>query len=630
MKRFLFPLFAFVCLIAAPADAQETSSQLGGAKHNAHSLKIKHRDGQVFQVSIQTVEGVLKHRDQNILFETDFSDGIDDWIVYGEGEENWYPDNWGLAGGEGDELTLDYDPEFDGESYMTSPIINTTGYTALNFEYKFFLWYYDSEVTIGVYTTIDDGENWLTVWEQAVTEDLGPELQSLVIDNEHVGNENFRFAFGFSGNCYNIMGYFVDDVVLSAAENHDLAVIGISPILFEADKPTNPVVTIQNLGGNAEDTWSVTLTNGAEYVSTVENVSALQVGEVINVSMDEWTPAQGKYMLTATVNLAGDGNQTNNTYSTEIIATQPIETFVWSLYVETPNPQGVTGEGPISLFLPEISMEQIVDNTNDEIFAAEYVKDELYGFLKGSIFKLAKINPKTGAVTAIGGGIEDARGLAYDITTGITYAVDLEGVLYTINLTDGQATVVGGGYPGMQSLVCDNEGNLYAISYETDDLVSIDKVTGEATPIGLLGLNIVYKQEIAYDRDNDVMYGILSTEVSDRLYILNKSTGHATFVQGLGVEAGGFAIPYTYSGNHVDNLSDVAAVYAYPNPTSGIFSVAVNGEFEVKIFDITGRFLTTGKVNSNENSIDLSQYSSGLYIIKLMGSTSHTLTVVKQ
>lgn len=631
MKRMLYILLTLLLSTGISSYAQSDQADFYNARGNLKNLRTKSRGDMVFQRKTQPVEGVLKRSAKTILFQTDFSDGIDGWVVYGEGQENWYTDDWGMAGGDGQELTFDYEPEFTGESYMASPVINTTGYNTLIFEYTYFIWYYGSSpVTIGVYTTIDNGENWLTVWEQEVSEDTGPELQTLVIDNEHVGSENFRFAFGFSGNNYQIMGYFIDDVVLSAASGHDLAVVDITPILVEAEKAISPSVTLQNFSGNAEDVWSVTLTNGSDYTSTVENITTIQPGERIDIPMDEWIPLQGKYLFTATVNLSNDENEENNTYSAPVFATSPKEAFVWAIYVDEPNPEGVTGLGPINLSLPAVSMEQIAQNSMDDIYAAEYIGGILYGFLLGEPFELVTISPEIGTITPIGGGIANARGLAHDITTGITYAMDKDGVLYTIDLSNGEAQIIGGGYAGIQSLTCDNEGILYAISIQTNDLVSIDKTTGLATPIGLLGFSIYYKQEIAYDRDNEILYGILSTEVADRLFIINKDTGYATLIESLGVEAGGFAIPYTSQGTSVENVSSNLTVKAYPNPTHGLITLDVDEEFEVSVLDITGRILKKARINSSNNMVDLSPYGSGLYILKLTGSTSHTITVVKQ
>ena len=71
-----------------------------------------------------------------------------------------------------------------------------------------------------------------------------------------------------------------------------------------------------------------------------------------------------------------------------------------------------------------------------------------------------------------------------------------------------------------------------------------------------------------------------------------------------------------------DNEEIVFTVY--PNPTSGIVTMEVNPEnfqtAEIQIFDIYGRQLQVMPVTGEKAGTDLSQYATGIYIIKIMDS----------
>ena len=56
----------------------------------------------------------------------------------------------------------------------------------------------------------------------------------------------------------------------------------------------------------------------------------------------------------------------------------------------------------------------------------------------------------------------------------------------------------------------------------------------------------------------------------------------------------------------------------YPNPTSSILNIDTKGERieSVRIFNVSGQLMES-ELNNNNNSIDVSNYQSGLYIIQV-------------
>jgi len=103
------------------------------------------------------------------------------------------------------------------------------------------------------------------------------------------------------------------NITVNQASAHDMGVTSITPSMVLSGSTVAPVVTLQNVGGSAEATWTVTLTDGGSYTSVKSNLSSIAAGATLPVTMDNWTPADGSYTLTATVsNVAGDANAAND------------------------------------------------------------------------------------------------------------------------------------------------------------------------------------------------------------------------------------------------------------------------------------------------------------------------------
>lgn len=69
----------------------------------------------------------------------------------------------------------------------------------------------------------------------------------------------------------------------------------------------------------------------------------------------------------------------------------------------------------------------------------------------------------------------------------------------------------------------------------------------------------------------------------------------------------------------------------YPNPAKGNLNIKINepGEYQIILRDINGREIATKKINnsSSTNVIDISNYSSGFYLIT---ATNNNFTSTKK
>jgi hypothetical protein len=164
------------------------------------------------------------------------------------------------------------------------------------------------------------------------------------------------------------------------------------------------------------------------------------------------------------------------------------------------------------------------------------------------------IDNETGFMTRLGSYYPPAlslNGLAYNPKTDTMYGCS-DNALYTINMTTGSSTFIGyfdlisPSY--MIAIAFDDSGNLYGNEIITDSLYKINPSTGGASLIGVLGIDINYAQDMAFDNDTKTLYlsaYTLSPYQEAALYTCNTTTGHATRIgtfQG-NAQITGFAIP---------------------------------------------------------------------------------------
>ncbi len=75
------------------------------------------------------------------------------------------------------------------------------------------------------------------------------------------------------------------------------------------------------------------------------------------------------------------------------------------------------------------------------------------------------------------------------------------------------------------------------------------------------------------------------------------------------------------------NTIEDDGISIYPNPSSGIFYISVDKVYTLKVSDLTGKLLFTKELKNTDNSIDLSNYASGVYNIIL--SDENTIRTYK-
>ncbi|HTN45063.1 MAG TPA: T9SS type A sorting domain-containing protein [Flavipsychrobacter sp.] len=267
----------------------------------------------------------------------------------------------------------------------------------------------------------------------------------------------------------------------------------------------------------------------------------------------------------------------------------------------------------------------------------------------------------------------------YKFTATYTSAqIDLSGVTASTTAntsTDAYFQVLDGGVSGnctgsLPSLLCSDPnsgtvsgltiGNTYFIRVYTYALsASINySISVSGAPLAIKLKNIAATN---IDKKNQVMWSTLSEEPED-FFELEKSSNGREFIKIYSKQAKGQSSTYTYWDENpeaginyyrlkmidadgkfeyskivqvISGSKDVFEVRAYPNPlVDNKLTVEITGSIKkdavISVTDLTGKNLIVIRPTSNKTDIDMSNITSGLYLIKYTdGTRSHTVKVTK-
>lgn len=198
-----------------------------------------------------------------------YSQDFATWLPTGwttTGGTNWGQGLGNSAGGTAPEALFSWSPGTTATQRLISPTIDTQGETSINVEFKHYLDNYGGPFTIMLQTTSDGGVTWNTTSFNHVDPvgNIGPEFQSIIVNNADVGSENFQCAFVFDGYSFNLDNWYVDDVEVIVSPPATLA---ITPSSFDfGDIPTGRTPT-----------QTFTLSNSGVGTVTVNSASDITV-----------------------------------------------------------------------------------------------------------------------------------------------------------------------------------------------------------------------------------------------------------------------------------------------------------------------------------------------------------------
>ena len=236
--------------------------------------------------------------------------------------------------------------------------------------------------------------------------------------------------------------------------------------------------------------------------------------------------------------------------------------------------------------------------------------------------------------------------MAFDPTSGTLYAVDGDGLLFTINASNGVCTVIGtlpdADYSAMAFT---NEGELYIWSTSTPNLLRVDKtnaaiISSVSPPLGAGG----FIAGMAFDPLSGVAYLGTGSAPLAHLFTLNTTTGAITpigpIIQMDCWALTFLAVPETGVNAEIVRAASVFALNNNPlrmGPAIISLSLARPEEPRVRVFDISGRLVRTiepGPLAAGEQRISWDirdshgqPLESGVYFVRVaLGSSEMEAT----
>ncbi len=224
----------------------------------------------------------------------------------------------------------------------------------------------------------------------------------------------------------------------------------------------------------------------------------------------------------------------------------------------------------------------------------------------------------------------DAATLVYNIELAVG-TTDLPTVTATI--TDVNASVVVTNVtslPGDATAVVTAEDetttSTYTIHFTVaalNDDATLNDLAVDGTTIDVFdAATLVYNVELAAGTTDLPTVTATTTDVNASVVVTNVTSlpGDATVVVTAEDEivSSTYTVHFTVAVGISDN--DVIVSCVYPNPTNGEINISLNSDIKnakLALFNITGKTVFTSTIHDSETSIDLSEYGSGIYFLKI-------------
>ena len=267
-----------------------------------------------------------------------------DWTIQGNNVYNWWKFNDNAAGGTPPEMWFTQNSStWTGVSRMVSPVLNTTGQSALTLSFRHAHEWQQNTYNFMVETTTDGGLNWHTAWVLPVSGNIPPTEQDIVISTVDVGSPTFQFALSFSGDVGNVVNMVFDEIRLRPTSGTDLYASGIlMPDVIQPNDVVSPGAIIQNLSATGQSySVSARLSNTGGLVYQSDLNQSIGLGAIDTVTFIPWTATEGEYTLVVYLSCPGDTLHTNDslvrklvvydTYSRDLTVLEEA-TATWCVY----------------------------------------------------------------------------------------------------------------------------------------------------------------------------------------------------------------------------------------------------------------------------------------------------------
>lgn len=258
--------------------------------------------------------------------------------------------------------------------------------------------------------------------------------------------------------------------------------------------------------------------------------------------------------------------------------------------------------------------------TGDFITAGTYANNSWYATSNTSNY-LMKIEYFSGVIdtigailTSSGNAITGIAGIAFDYSSSSMYAIDYAGDLWMIDENTAVATYIGNtGIVSPVNLACNLNGNLYSVSANADYLYLINKTNAYANPIGWIGFDLEYAQDMEFDPNTGNLYlaAYNASNGSSELRWVDVNSGMTYFQSYLAKVSSytGFAIQYQFT-----NLFDYEVTHYTCQPGS------------IQLTNLQGTPPFNFLWSTNDTTQSLSNLLPGYYTVTVTDATGNTET----
>ena len=236
-------------------------------------------------------------------------------------QNNWSVSGTNNAGGQANEMKLDWSPQFNGITRLIMPAIDLTGLNSVVFSFKHALDNYTGTNNIGVATSSDGGTTWNDAWTHGYNTN-GSWTVSEEVSTSDMGHANVQFCIYFSGNSYNINDWYFDDIMIFTLENLDLSITSVTLPDFIGSGETSFGINVFNFG--ATTVTSVEASYEAEGMEAVTETFSVNIPSLSSGTLNFNTTtllSPGSYNVVYTLNLVNgqqDDVTDNNTFEKSV------------------------------------------------------------------------------------------------------------------------------------------------------------------------------------------------------------------------------------------------------------------------------------------------------------------------
>ena len=186
----------------------------------------------------------------------------------GEPSGNWTISNTNYAGGDANELRLNWSPQFSGSNRIVAAPVDLTGIQNIVVKMDHYFENYSGAMsTIGIATSTTNGYTWNTVWSQSYNQSGQYSIEKKITTPD-MGYEGVLFCIYFEGSSSDFYNWYFDNFEVKIQEDLDIQLSSINIDERIGSGPLSVNFTVQNMGSTAIQSFEATYQIGEQEAVT--------------------------------------------------------------------------------------------------------------------------------------------------------------------------------------------------------------------------------------------------------------------------------------------------------------------------------------------------------------------------